>query len=117
MTEMISAVIYALGFVGLAAVTLIPLRSWHLFRKFFGRHSSLAAKLILMFIGLLVGIALAFEVWIVIRIFQCLTEDYCGPSRAHGWIFLAVLGAVYLAFETLLAVVSAVARQASRGAT
>ena len=104
--------VYALGFVGLAAISLIPIRSWILFRHFFG--SSL--KLVSVIIGLLACLMLAFEAVTVFRVFHCLMGEYCGPSVAHGWILLAVLGAAYLAFEAIVVVVPVVTRYASRSA-
>jgi hypothetical protein len=108
--------VYALGFVGLAAISLIPLRSWFLLRPFFGRHSSSSVKAVPVLIGVLAGLTLVFEAKIVFRVFYCLIGEYCGPSVAHGWIFLAMLGTAYLAFEAAVAVVSVVARLASRSA-
>ena len=104
--------VYALGFVGLAAISLIPIRSWILFRRFFGSRS----KLVSVITGVLASLVLAFEARIVFRVFHCLMGEYCGPDVAHGWILLAMLGAAYLSFETAVAVVSVVARSAFRGA-
>jgi hypothetical protein len=87
--------VYALGFVGLAAISLIPIRSWVLFRNFFGSRS----KLVSVIIGSLACLMFAFEEKIVFRVFHCLMGKYCGPGVAHGWILLAMLGAAYLAFE------------------
>ncbi len=38
----------------------------------------------------------------VSRMFHCLTETYCGPGIASGWLFMALWGAVYLAFEAII---------------
>lgn len=117
MAAMYSAVVYILGFVGLAAISLIPLRSWLLWRKHSARHVTRSARLLSALVGLLAILALAADLKIVLRIFQCLTGEYCGPSIAHGWIFLAMLGAGYLVFELLVAAASAVARPTAGGAT
>ncbi|KQY51943.1 hypothetical protein [Lysobacter sp. Root494] len=104
--------VYAFGFVGLAAISLIPLRSWMLLRRFLG-HRSWALSLL---IGVLVGLTLVFEAKIVFRVFHCLIGEYCGPSIAHGWILLAMLGAAYFAFEAAVGLVSMAVRFASRRA-
>ena len=108
--------VYALGFVGLAAISLIPLRSWRLLRELLAPRIPAAERLTRLLIGVLAGLALVFEIKIVFRVFRCLLGEYCGPSVAHGWILLAMLGAVYLMFEAAVAVVSLVARHAPRGA-
>lgn len=100
---------YALGFTGLAAISLIPLRSWLMFRRLFGHHLWGA-----LLIGLLAGITLVFETKIVFRVFHCLMGDYCGAGVAHGWILLAMLGAAYLAFEAVAGLVFVAVRFVSR---
>lgn len=109
--------IYVLGFVGLAAITLIPIRSWQLLCKHFTRNASVAHRALSALIMVLACIALVADFNVVKRLFRCLLGEYCGPSIAHGWIFLAMLGVGYLVFEALIAAVSAIARLASRGAT
>lgn len=103
--------IYVFGFIGLASVGLIPLRSWHLLKHVFRdrplqmRRKMLAALAMLMVVGVLWS-----DAHITARIFRCLTETYCGPGIASGWIYLAMLGAVYLAFEAIGFVVRKVGR-------
>jgi hypothetical protein len=104
--------VYALGFVGLAAISLIPLRSWLLLRRFLSHHSRAAALLV----GALAGVTLIFEARIVFRVFHCLMGEYCGASGAQGWILLAMLGAAYLAFESAVGLVFVAVRFASRRA-
>ena len=104
--------VYALGFIGLAAISLIPLRSWFLLRHFFG-HRPRAVPLL---IGVLAGFTLVFEAKIVLRVFHCLMGEYCGASVAHGWILLAMLGAAYLAFEATVGLIFVAVRFASRRA-
>ena len=93
---------YVLGFVGLAAISLLPLRSWLVVRSAL-RISRL--KTVTTFIVLLVMATLWFDVIITTRVFKCLTDSYCGPNVASGWIYLAMLGTVYLAFEFLVYIV------------
>lgn len=117
MATLMPVVIYAFGFVGLAAITLIPLRAWLLLRPSAIRPlwlSSSTAKALCLSLGVLFAFALGIEFKLVARLFHCLTEAYCGPSRAGGWLTLAALGVVYLAVEVLLFVWSAVARRTTR---
>lgn len=91
-----SALIYLLGFVGLASIGLIPLRVWQVLRR------ALAVKmprLLIVFLALIAAIAIWGDAQITTRIFKCLTENYCGPGVASGWVYLAMLGVVYLVFE------------------
>jgi hypothetical protein len=46
-----------------------------------------------------VASVLYFGIDIGTRIFKCLTGGYCGPGIASGWLYLAMLGGVYLGFE------------------
>lgn len=95
-----SAVVYALGFVGLASFGLIPCRSWALLSNITRGQVSRRRKHTVLMIAVLV---IAASVWcgvvIAMRLFVCLTEPYCGPGVASGWGYLAMLGAVYMAFE------------------
>lgn len=116
MTILFSTLVYILGFVGLAAITLIPLRAWQFLRAYFSRDTFGSAKLSRVLVALLFGVALVADVKIIARIFHCLTGAYCGPTVAHGWIFLAMLGVVYLVLEALVSAISAMSRPASGGA-
>lgn len=116
MTILFSKLVYILGFVGLAAIPLIPLRAWHFLRAHFGRDTSGSAKISRVLVALLFGAALVADVRIIARMFHCLTGAYCGPTVAHGWILLAMLGVVYLVLEALVTVISAMSRLASGGA-
>ena len=117
MASMYSAVVSILGLIGLGAITLIPLRAWHLSRRYFRRHASSSSRWLAALIGAVACLALGADMVIVMRLFRCLTGDYCGPTVAHGWILLTMLGAVYLAFESMVALLSAMARKVSRDAT
>lgn len=111
--SILSGLIYLLGFIGLAAVGLLPLRSWQVLNNMFRRGSlQLSRKVLAVFLVLVVA-ALWGEAQIIVRIFKCLTETYCGPSVASGWTYLAMLGVVYLAFEAIVLVVRKVERAKS----
>lgn len=91
-----SALIYLLGFVGLASIGLIPLRVWQVLRRALAFKKP---KLLIVFLALIATMALWGDAQITTRIFRCLTENYCGPGIASGWVYLAMLGVVYLVFE------------------
>ncbi|NHZ38097.1 hypothetical protein [Massilia rubra] len=97
-----SAAVYLLGFVGLAAAGLLPYRSWLLMIDVFKTEVPLARKRsVLVVAALTSAIALWSDIQVVGRVFACLTEAYCGPGVASGWGYLAMLGAVYFAFEAV----------------
>jgi hypothetical protein len=95
--------VYLLGFIGLASIGLLPLRSWKVLKIVFGSGAShTPRKALAAFAVLVVVAALWSEVQIMVRIFRCLTQTYCGPSVASGWTYLAMLGVVYLVFEAVM---------------
>ncbi|MEZ0470473.1 hypothetical protein [Luteimonas salinilitoris] len=110
-TPVLSGLIYLLGFIGLASIGLLPLRSWHVLRNVFRSGAShTLRKALAAFAVLIAAAALWSDVQITTRIFKCLTETYCGPSVASGWTYLATLGVVYLAFEAIIFVLRRVGR-------
>lgn len=100
-TPLLSGLIYLLGFIGLASIGLLPLRSWQVLRNVF-RSDVTPRKALAAFVVLVAAAALWSDVQITVRIFKCLTETYCGPSIASGWTYLAMLGVVYSAFEAVM---------------
>lgn len=97
-----SGAVCLLGFVGLAAAGLLPYRSWLLMPGVFETGVSQVRKRSVFAIAALTcAIALRSEIQVVVRVFKCLTEAYCGPSVASGWGYLAMLGVVYIAFEAV----------------
>jgi hypothetical protein len=110
-SPLLTTLLYTLGFVGLAAIGLIPYRSWQVLAEMFRRGSLRPTKRVLAFFTVIVVVAaLGSDLHITIRIFRCLTESYCGPSVASGWIYLAMLGTVYLAFEAAVVVLLKIER-------
>lgn len=102
-TPLITELIYVLGFIGLASIGLLPIRSWQVLRSVFkGGWSQMPGKVLAAFVVLITVGALWSDLQITARIFRCLTETYCGPSVASGWTYLAMLGVVYLAFEAVV---------------
>ena len=100
--SLLSMAIYLLGFVGLAAFGLLPLRAWQALSSALGRHKQAKVP----FLNAIAVITTFGSLWIhfriTMRVFRCLTESYCGPGIASGWTYLAVLGAVYVGFEAVL---------------
>ncbi len=97
-----SAAIYLLGFAGLAAIGLLPFRSWQLLKDVLAKDARQAQRKAVAVIAiLLVLTCLWSDVQIVMRIYRCLNETYCGPSVASGWMYLAMLGVVYFVFEVV----------------
>jgi hypothetical protein len=92
--------VYALGFAGIFSIGLIPVRFWQVM-KIMARNISERKKFSLpeLMLALFASAALLINASIIARIFRCLTSTYCGPGVSSGWIYLAILGAVYVAFE------------------
>jgi hypothetical protein len=94
--------IYLLGFVGLAAFGLLPLRAWQALSSALGRRKQAGFP----FLNAIAAVTTVGSLWIhfrmTTRLFRCLIESYCGPGIASGWTYLAVLGAAYVGFETVL---------------
>ncbi len=106
-----TSLIYLFGFVGLASIGLLPFRAWQTLRSLSKSKSSpISRAASLVFIALIAAVALWADVQVTARIFKCLTGRYCGPTIAGGWIYLAMLGVVYFAFETAVLVVQKISR-------
>ncbi len=99
------ALLSLLGFIGLGAVGLLPYRSWRLLQSLLGRGQRTSQKALSALALVIVVAVLGADIDVASRIHQCLTHQYmtdsayCGPSVGSGWIYLSMLGAVYLAFE------------------
>lgn len=106
-----SALIYVLGFVGLVAIGVLPLRAWRVLGSMRGE------KWAFVLVVLIAAVALWNEVRITARVFRCLTEAYCGPSVASGWTYLAILGIVYLFFEIAIYVLGRIVRAKAKSAS
>jgi len=110
--------IYALGFLGLFAITLLPLRAFLALRRNSHLwHASAIGKTALLMVAVAAIAAVSLSIPPVAKVFRCLTETYCGANRASGWFFLAFIGASYLGFELLSNAVLLVARRVTRVAT
>ncbi|MBP6749409.1 MAG: hypothetical protein KA144_07205 [Xanthomonadaceae bacterium] len=97
-----SGSLYALGFVGLFGIALLPLRVFRaVFRNASLWRASRLGKAALVLVGVVGIAAIALSVPNVARVFRCLTEGLCGPNRASAWLALCFVGAFYLAFEAI----------------
>jgi len=115
---LLSGSIYALGFLGLFAITLLPLRTFLVLRRnSYLWHASGTGKTALLVVALVAIAAVSLSIPPLAKVFRCLTETYCGANRASGWFFLAFIGVFYFAFELFSSVVLLVARWVSRVAT
>lgn len=101
-----STVIKVMGLVGLLSIGLIPFRSW----GFISTILRGDRRLVVVAAITLVIVAMAGDGIVVFRIFKCLTQSYCGPGIASGWIYLAMLGLFYLLFESSMFLVRKVGR-------
>ncbi|NII56467.1 hypothetical protein [Luteibacter sp. SG786] len=104
--------IYALRFLGLFGLSLLPLQALlALWRDAFLWRSSVLGKTSLILVG---AAAIAFTAIgspQIARAFRCLTEMHRGANCAGGWLFLAVFVACYLAFELVSVIVPAIVRK------
>lgn len=110
--------IYALGFLGLLAITFLPLRAFRVIRRNSHLwHASGVGRAAFLIVAASAITAVSLSIFPLARVFRCLTEMYCGANRASGWFFLAFIGVFYLGFELLSNAVLLVARRATRDAT
>ena len=107
--------VYALGFIGLFGISLLPLRAFlALRRNAFLWRSSATGKISLILVGAAAVVAIALGIPQIAGVFRCLTEMHCGANRASGWFFLAIFGACYIAFEVFSALILTAARKVHR---
>ncbi|QNR96799.1 hypothetical protein ICJ04_15100 [Stenotrophomonas sp. 169] len=106
-----SVLVYVMGFIGLFATGAIPLRSWFVTKRVVNE-----GRRIYLFLAVIIVIAaLAIDVVTISRIFICLTQPYCGPGVASGWIYLAILGSAYILFEVAILVLKTALPPKPRG--
>jgi hypothetical protein len=104
--------IIALGFAGFVGVTLLPLRSFVLMRKYAnGWSSSVWSRSALILVAVAAAGVVVYGAPILVGLFHCLTDMRCGPNRAGGMISLALFGVGYLAFEVVALVANLLARR------
>ena len=97
-----STAVYLLGFIGFAAVGLLPYRSLLLLIDITRSPVPYVRKRFVFVVAIVIfTIALWVHFDIGIRIFHCLTKTYCGPSIASGWVYLAILGIIYIFIEAV----------------
>lgn len=107
-----SGSIIALGFVGFAGATLLPLRSFRLMCKYaHGWRSSVWSRVALILVAVSAAGVVVYGTPLLVGLFHCLTDMRCGPNRAGGMISLALFGVGYLAFEVVALVANLLARR------
>jgi len=104
--------IISLGLVGFVGVTLLPLRSFQLMRKYArGWRSSELSRVALILVAVASAAVVVYGAPLLIGLFHCLTDLRCGPNRAGGMISLALFGVGYLAFEVVALVAKLLAKK------
>ena len=94
------AILYGLGAVGFAAVTLLPFRFWVLMRRYAGAIRSGIGPRVAYVLLAIVGIAALLVAGVcLVRVSRCLLGFHCSANAAGGWMALGGVGFWYLAFE------------------
>jgi hypothetical protein len=106
-----ASAIYALGFLGLFGISLLPIRATLALRRNAFLWSSASGKASLVVVGGAAVAAIAYGVPLIAGVFRCLAEMRCGANRASGLFFVAEFGTCYLAFEVVSILVLAAARK------
>ena len=106
----INILLYASGAIGLFSIGIIPLRVAQLWCRWLKGLPDRARSL--LHLTLLAGVptlaVLCLHVVVFFRVVTCLTSMRCGPGVASGWLYLSVLGAVYVLVEMALLIVKRV---------
>lgn len=103
MDQLLNAFVYILGYIGFAAITLIPARSFIIMRE--NRRllsGSLGFQILFLFLALVVAFANLSLILLVEDVARCLRGEHCGPKMMSGWMRLASIGFWYLSLELLL---------------
>lgn len=112
------AFLYALGFLGLFGVTLLPLRACRALQRLWPLwHTSVSAKVALLVVAATAVTTVSLGMLPVADVFLCLTGNYCGANPFQGWLYLCHIGIFYLAFECVATISLGVARRTTRKAT
>src|SRR5690606_12465619 len=98
---LITTSINALGFLGVLAITLLPLRALTTLRSSWRLWPNSSGKAAFVVVATAAVTAISFSVPIAVRVFRCLTEGYCGPGVASGWLYLSFIGVLYVGFEVV----------------
>jgi hypothetical protein len=96
--------LYASGAIGLFSIGIIPLRVAQLWHRWLKGLPDRARSM--LHLTLLAGVPTLAVLWLHMVVFfkvvRCLTSVRCGAGVASGWLYLAVLGAVYVLVEMAL---------------
>jgi len=104
--ESFYVLVYFCGFVGCAAFTLIPARSFRMIAAVVSGGIFKVSRKILLAFAILASIsAFLYEIRILLRVYNCLTNTHCTLPRIRMWMYLTMFGTVYLAFEAVFFIV------------
>ena len=94
------AAFYGFGALGLAAITVFPIRLWLLLRRYSwalrANGTQREAYLVLATMG---SATISLAGLSLLHVGRCLLGFHCGANAASGWGSLAAIGFWYLAFE------------------
>jgi len=104
--DFFDALVYFCGFIGCAAISFIPLRSFEMI-VFINRSRVVKnSQKILLTVTIFASMtAFLYEARTLLRIYDCMTAASCTNYGIKIWKYLAMLGMVYLAFEFVFFVV------------
>jgi len=106
-----NALVYFCGFVGCAAISFAPLRSFELIAVVVKGNFSETARKRLLAIALLANLAvLLYEIRVLLRLYHCMTSASCPSPGIRMWMYLTLFGVVYLGFEAIFFAIRRYAR-------
>jgi len=93
-------IFYISGWIGLFAFGVAPISAYMSCKKQFSLTNSCRNILFIVCVAssILLSIVAANT---SLKIFLCLTTDYCGPSTGSGWQYLSIFGIAFLGYEVL----------------
>jgi len=106
----ILALFYCLGFIGLAAFGLLPVRLWEMFEFISKIETKNKIKIFIAFFTISF-ISIYIETDALKSIHKCIMDFKCGPNRGNRWIHLALLGSTYIIVELLFIAMKALHRR------
>jgi len=104
--DFFDTLVYFCGFIGCAAISFIPLRSFEMITFIIkGGIVKNPQRILLTVISLASLAVFLYEVRTLLRIYDCMTAAFCTNYGIGMWKYLAMLGMAYLAFEFLFFIV------------
>jgi len=104
--EFFYVLVYFCGFIGCAAFALIPARSFKMIATSVrGGLFKTSRKILLVFAIFASVAAFLYEIRTLLRIYNCLIDMHCTLPGIRMWMYLTMLGTVYLAFEVIFFII------------